>query len=131
MTLSSGSINLLEALSELRKTVLTIASLLQRVLKDMNKQLDEGIHKQSTGASSPVDLGCATSWQMDTFLFINPEELIKSHCPAIFTGLIIQPSSLPTDWQVALKIATLQLLDLSGDQLHPEVIKGPYLKCPC
>lgn len=81
----------------------------------MTGQPGEEIQKQS------VDLGFATSRQTDVFLFITLEELIKSHCPALLTGLHAQSSSLPIGWHMGqpssylVSLVTSPILRLSGD----------------
>ena len=51
MTPSSGSINLIEQLTELRETFLMFASLLKDMIKDTDAQTDEEIHKASSGGA--------------------------------------------------------------------------------
>ena len=65
MTPSSGLINLLEQVTELREGV-RFTSLLKGVIKDTDAQPDEEMRRVrsggvlSAGASVPVELGCVT-----------------------------------------------------------------------
>ena len=80
MTLTSGSINLLEWLKELRESLFTIllTGLLQRIIKDTNEQPDEEIHRvrsrriQRTELLSPGSVGCMGK---DVLLFTNLKAL--------------------------------------------------------
>ena len=66
MTPSSGSINLLEWLTELRETLYYYWFIIKDVINDAKEQPDREAHRArsgrvpSTEASVPMELGCAT-----------------------------------------------------------------------
>lgn len=71
-------INLLEQITELRKTLVTFTSLLKDMIKDTDRQPDKEIHRVKSGRalnardSIPVELGSVT---LLVNLFTNPEGL--------------------------------------------------------
>lgn len=91
--------------------------------------LHEEIHKQSIGASVPGELSLCHRPANGRVLVHQTGSTHQISLPSSSSQAHTQSSSLPTGWKVGLKIATLQLLGLSGDQSHPEPSQGPYLPC--